>query len=133
MYLKPTVITTVQAMLSLCLASVGSSNFDLAWLDNLPAADDSNLHDGVIACYSFANVRVLIAEVLEWQGRHKEAIRCRTHMCLLILIPSCVSCKVSPPCSTLSLTGTGLQKQKRVPSKLQPTLELRSSLAVLYC
>jgi hypothetical protein len=45
-------------MLSLCLASVGSSNFDLAWLDNLPAVDDSKLHDGAIACYSFANVYV---------------------------------------------------------------------------
>jgi hypothetical protein len=90
MWLKPTVVTTLQAILSLCLASVGSSNFDLTWLDNLPAADDSKLHDGVVAGHSFANVRVLIAEVLEWQGRHKEAIRCRTHMFVLITIQSCV-------------------------------------------
>jgi hypothetical protein len=88
MILKPTVVTTLQAMLSLCLASVGKSNFDLTWLDNLPAADDSKLNDGMIACYAFANVRVLIAEVLEWQGRHKEASRCRTHMLLFITIQS---------------------------------------------
>jgi len=88
MYLRPTVVTTLQAMLSLCLASVGKSNFDLTWLDNLPAADDSKLHDGTIACFNVTNVRVLIAEVLEWQGRHKEAIRCRTRMFLFIFINS---------------------------------------------
>ena len=75
-------------MLSLSLASVGNSNFDLAWLDNLPAADDSKLHDSMVSAFSFANVRVPIAEVLEWQGRHKEAIRCRTHMLLFMLINS---------------------------------------------
>jgi hypothetical protein len=42
----------------------------------LPAADDPKLHDSFVAAYSFTNPRVLIAEVLEWQGRHKEAIRC---------------------------------------------------------
>jgi hypothetical protein len=60
---------------SLCLASTGTSNFDLTWLDNLPAADDSKLHDGYTSCFSMLNTRVLIAEVLEWQGRHKEANR----------------------------------------------------------
>jgi hypothetical protein len=94
LFLKPMAITTVQAILSLCLASVGSSNFDLTWLDNLPAADDSKLHDGCSACWSFANPRVLIAEVLEWQGRHKEASRCRTHMFVLIIIHSCL---LTPP------------------------------------
>jgi hypothetical protein len=34
------------------------------------------LHCSASAAYSFTNARVLIAEVLEWQGRHKEAIRC---------------------------------------------------------
>jgi hypothetical protein len=76
MLLKPTVIATVQAVLSLSLASMGNGNFDLSWLDDLPAADDPKLHDGMVGGYTFANVRVLIAEVLEWQGRHKEAIRC---------------------------------------------------------
>jgi hypothetical protein len=57
------------------LGSRGTSNFDLTWLDNLPAADDSKLHDGYLAGYNILNARVLIAEVLEWQGRHKEAIR----------------------------------------------------------
>jgi hypothetical protein len=74
MCLKPRIVSDLQAVVSLCLASTGTSNFDLTWLDNLPAADDSKLHDGMIA-YSILNTRVLIAEVLEWQGRHKEAIR----------------------------------------------------------
>jgi hypothetical protein len=55
---------------------VGAINFDLSWLDGLPAAGDSKLHDGGMAISSLVNPRVLIAEVLEWQGRHKEAIRC---------------------------------------------------------
>jgi hypothetical protein len=73
--LKPWFISILQAIVSLCLASTGTSNFDLTWLDNLPAVDDSKLHDGFNSCYSILNTRVLIAEVLEWQGRHKEAIR----------------------------------------------------------
>jgi hypothetical protein len=76
MFLKPTMIATMQAILSLSLAATGSCNFDLSWLDDLPAAVDPKLHDGCTAVYAFVNVRVLIAEVLEWQGRHKEAIRC---------------------------------------------------------
>jgi hypothetical protein len=79
---KPTVIASMQAVLSLSLASMGNCNFDVSWLDDLPAADDPKLHCSVSAVYSFANTRVLIAEVLEWQGRHKEAIRCEniTHL-----------------------------------------------------
>jgi hypothetical protein len=73
---KPCIVSTVQAVLSLSLASMGNGNFDLSWLDDLPAADDPKLHDGMVAAYTFTNARVLIAEVLEWQGRHKEAIRC---------------------------------------------------------
>jgi hypothetical protein len=77
MLLKPTLIATVQAVLSLSLASMGNCDFDLSWLDDLPAADDPKLHCGTAGCaYAFVNARVLIAEVLEWQGRHKEAIRC---------------------------------------------------------
>jgi hypothetical protein len=75
MCLKSGTISNLQAMLSLCLASTGTSNFDLTWLDNLLAADDSKLHDSLLTCYTILNTRVLIAEVLEWQGRHKEAIR----------------------------------------------------------
>jgi hypothetical protein len=75
MHLKPRTIFILQAIVSLCLASTGTSNFDLTWLDNLPAADDSKLHDDHVACYTILNTRVPIAEVLERQGRHKEAIR----------------------------------------------------------
>jgi hypothetical protein len=55
---------------------MGNCDFDLSWLDDLPAADDPKLHESCTATYAFVNARVLIAEVLEWQGRHKEAIRC---------------------------------------------------------
>jgi hypothetical protein len=79
MYLKPTIITTIQATLSLSLASMGNCNFDLSWLDDLPAAGDPKLHCGMSAPYTFANIRVQIAEVLEWQGRHKEAMRCENN------------------------------------------------------
>jgi hypothetical protein len=78
MFLKLNMIATMQAMLSLSLASMGNCNFDLSWLDDLPAADDPKLQENMTAAYSFANIRVLIAEVFEWQGRHKEAIRCES-------------------------------------------------------
>ena len=75
MCLNPGAISNLQAVVSLCLASKGTSNFDLTWLDHLPAADDSKLHGCMTSCFTILNTRVLIAEVLEWQGRHKEAIR----------------------------------------------------------
>jgi hypothetical protein len=93
-WLKPTVIATMQAMLSLSMASMGNCDFDLSWLDDLPAADDPKLHAGIVAAYGFVNARVLIAEVLEWQGRHKDAIRCEninlpfrlsSHVCDVLL------------------------------------------------
>jgi hypothetical protein len=73
--LKSYTISTIQATLSLALASIDATNFDLSWLDSLPAPDDPTLLDGA-AYHRFANLRVLIAEVFEYQGRHKEAIRC---------------------------------------------------------
>jgi hypothetical protein len=85
--LKSHTIWQNQAMLSLSLASIGSSSsFDLSWLDDLPASDDPKLFDGFTAHASFANTRITIAEVLEWQGRYKEAIRCMPSP-ILILIP----------------------------------------------
>jgi hypothetical protein len=75
MFPKPYSIAAVQAVLSLSLASMGNCNFDLSWLDDLPAADDPKLHCCMIGVFTFTNTRVLIAEVLEWQGRYKEAIR----------------------------------------------------------
>jgi hypothetical protein len=75
MHLKTRTISNLQATVSICLASTGTSKFDLTWLDNLPAADDLKLHDDHVTCYTILNTKVLIAEVLEWQGRHKEAIR----------------------------------------------------------
>jgi hypothetical protein len=69
MLLKPTILASLQAVLSLSLASMGKRNFDVSWLDKLPATDDPTLHDSMYPTKSFTNVRVLIAEVLEWQGR----------------------------------------------------------------
>jgi hypothetical protein len=86
LWLKSHIIWQNQAMLSLSLASMGNSSFDMSWLDGLPTSDDPKLFDGFIAHVSFANTRVTIAEVLEWQGRHKEAIRCMLSL-LLLLIP----------------------------------------------
>jgi hypothetical protein len=74
--LKPTWILHLQAILSLSLASTNDSDFDLSWLEDLPSADDPKVHDCMAGGICFANTRVLIAEVLEWQGRHEEAVRC---------------------------------------------------------
>jgi hypothetical protein len=75
MFLKPTVISHLQAVLSLSLASTGATNFSLSWLDNLPSPGDPKLHDCMIPVVcAFSNTRPLIAEVLQWQGRYKEAI-----------------------------------------------------------
>jgi hypothetical protein len=86
-FLKWHIIWRNQAMLSLSLASMGTRSFDLSWLDGLPASDDPKLFACYTAAYSFTNTRVTIAEVLEWQGRYKEAIRCMISP-ILILIPA---------------------------------------------
>jgi hypothetical protein len=86
MFLKARIIWQNQAMLSLSLASMGTSSFDLSWLDGLPASDDPKLFGGYAAAYSFSNTRVMIAEVLEWQGRHKEAIRCTLSLILILIL-----------------------------------------------
>jgi hypothetical protein len=83
LFLKANVIWQNQAMLSLSLGSTGISSFDLSWLDGLPDSDDPKLFDGFAAAWNFGTTRVMIAEVFEWQGRYKEAIRC---ILLLILI-----------------------------------------------
>jgi hypothetical protein len=75
LYLKPNMVLHLQALLSLSLASMNNSDFDLSWLDSLPSADDSKLHNCNTSAMRCANTRVLIAEVLEWQGRHEEAVR----------------------------------------------------------
>ena len=83
---KANIIRQNQAMLSLSLASTGTSSFGLSWLDDLPASNDPKLFDGYAAAFSFANTRVTTAEVFEWRGRHKEAIRCMLSL-ILVLIP----------------------------------------------
>jgi hypothetical protein len=73
--LKTATIFNLQALLSLSLASINNGDFDLSWLDSLLSADDLTLHDCNASAIRFTNTRVLIAEVLEWQGRHEEAVR----------------------------------------------------------
>jgi hypothetical protein len=90
MFPKPTIISGLQAVLSLSLASAGTSNFNLSWLNGLPAADDPKLHDGMAPSMALVNPRVLIAEVFEQQGRKKEAIRCAT-----LLIAYNISCVIT--------------------------------------
>jgi hypothetical protein len=85
-FLKVNIIWNNQAMLSLSLGCTDTSSFDLSWLDGLPASDDPKLFDGFGASFSFSNTRVMTAEVLECQGRYKEAIRCMLSL-ILILIP----------------------------------------------
>jgi hypothetical protein len=81
-HLKATMVSAFRAVLSLALASMGSKHFTLSWLDTLPAADDARLHDCANSAQSFVNARVVIAEVFEGQGRHKEAIRCVVSFCV---------------------------------------------------
>jgi hypothetical protein len=107
--LKPTVISTLQATLSLSLASTGTTNSNLSWLDNLPSADDPKLHDGMLIAPGFANARTLIAEVLEWQGRHKEAIRCASSKSPLM---TCLCANALPP-SFCSIAASRLPSCKR--------------------
>jgi hypothetical protein len=85
-HLRAKIIRQNQAMLSLSLASTGTSSFGLSWLDDLPASDDPKLFDGYATVFNFANTRVTIAEVLEWRGRHKEAIRCMISLLLVCLL-----------------------------------------------
>jgi hypothetical protein len=73
--LKPIITVHLQAILSLSLASINKGDFDLNWLDSLLNADDSKLHDCFTGAMRFVNTRVVIAEVLEWQGRREEAVR----------------------------------------------------------
>jgi hypothetical protein len=114
-YLKPTSIATIQAVLSLSLASMGASSFDLSWLDALPAPDDPTLHECAASVYRFTNPRVVIAEVLEWQGRYKEASRCVViHSSALLihsfslmhpLLQPSIAALQSPNCETVSISA----------------------------
>jgi hypothetical protein len=66
-------VAMIRAVLSL---SVDARNVDLSWLDDLPPADATTLHDLTMSpsCTSCL-ARVLVAEVFEQQGRYADAIR----------------------------------------------------------
>jgi hypothetical protein len=65
-------VAMIRALLSL---TVDARNVDLSWLDDLPPADATTLHDICsFPCFP-TTARVLVAEVFEQQGRHADAIR----------------------------------------------------------
>jgi hypothetical protein len=118
MSLKSETISHLQAVVSICLASTGKSSIDLTWLDNLPAPDNPKLHDSLASSWRFMNTRVAIAEVLESQGRYKEALRCvsscspATRVCMLIrslLFNSPATAFQSLNCKQ---TSTGMQRRR---------------------
>ena len=60
---------------NLALASTGSgSRVDMGFLDSLPPADDSLMLDLAGHAMSSGLLRVLIAEILEQEGRWSEAV-----------------------------------------------------------
>jgi hypothetical protein len=65
-------VAMIRAVLSFL---VDARNVDLSWLDDLPPADATTLHDLTIGTFTPTNPRVLVAEVFEQQGRHADAIR----------------------------------------------------------
>jgi hypothetical protein len=65
-------VAMIRALLSL---SADAHNVDLSWLDLLPPADATTLHDLNMATAAPTTARVLVAEVFEQQGRHADAIR----------------------------------------------------------
>jgi hypothetical protein len=65
-------VAMIRAVLSL---SVDARNVDLSWLDDLPPADATTLHDVNMAVVTSTTACVLVAEVFEQQGRHADAIR----------------------------------------------------------
>jgi hypothetical protein len=66
------VVAGIRALFSF---SVRARNVDLSWLDDLPPADATTLHDVGMSKNSPVMARVLIAEVFEQQGRHADALR----------------------------------------------------------
>jgi hypothetical protein len=55
--------------------SLDAHVIDLSWLDDLPPADATTLHDTSQASTFATTARVLVAEVFEQQGRYADAIR----------------------------------------------------------
>jgi hypothetical protein len=65
-------VAVIRAVLSF---SMGSRDVELSWLDELPPADASTLHDTCVSAMHPTTARVLVAEVFEQQGRHADAIQ----------------------------------------------------------
>jgi hypothetical protein len=71
-YPEHATVSMIRAVLSF---SKAACTVELSWLDDLPPADTTTLHCTCVATAFAMTVRVVIAEVLEQQGRHAEAIR----------------------------------------------------------
>jgi hypothetical protein len=66
-------VARIRATLSLSVDT--RDDVELSWLDSMPPADATTLHDTALNLVGPVNPRVLVAEVLEQQGRHADAIR----------------------------------------------------------
>jgi hypothetical protein len=74
MYSEHAMFALTRAVLTFCSADT-TRNVELGWLDDLPPADASTLHDTNLFLQVAVTTRVLVAEVFEQQGRHAEAIQ----------------------------------------------------------
>jgi hypothetical protein len=72
LYPEHYIVALIRAVLSF---SKGARTVELNWLDDLPPADTTTLYCTSASIMYVATARVLVAEVLEQQGRHAEAIR----------------------------------------------------------
>jgi hypothetical protein len=72
MYHEHAMVSHIRAVLSF---SVAARTMELSWLDDLPPADATTLHCTASSGIWATTPRVLVAEVLEQQGRHADAIR----------------------------------------------------------
>jgi hypothetical protein len=70
MFPEHAMVALIRAVLSF---SMGTRDVDRSWLDDLPPADATTLHD--TAPLFPTSARVLVAEMFEQQGRHADAIR----------------------------------------------------------
>jgi hypothetical protein len=125
---KPIAISALQAVLSLSLASAGTTNFNLSWLDDLPSAGGpqssvlNKLHNATARLRSLmssrmANTRPLIPEVLERQGRYKEAIRCENSPVLSLIYLVKTQCLRFDTLSNTDLATCSSEKRARARHK----------------
>jgi hypothetical protein len=73
LYSEHAMFALARAMLTFSVDT--TRNVELSWLDDLPPPDASTLYDTNLFLQIPVTARVLVAELLEQQGRHAEAIQ----------------------------------------------------------